>query len=102
MAKRTKKVGITGRYGTRYGATLRKLVKRIERDQRKAYDCPHCGKACVKRVAAGIWVCKDKGNNCGHVYAGGCWSMKTPAAETVRATIHHLKKGMAAAEEDKQ
>ena len=29
MAKRTKKVGITGKYGTQYGASLRKKVKKI-------------------------------------------------------------------------
>jgi len=28
MTKRTKKVGITGKYGTRYGASLRKQVKK--------------------------------------------------------------------------
>ena len=28
MAKRTRKVGITGKYGTRYGASLRKVVKK--------------------------------------------------------------------------
>lgn len=30
MAKRTKKVGIVGKYGTRYGASLRKTVKKME------------------------------------------------------------------------
>jgi large subunit ribosomal protein L37Ae len=30
MTKRTKKVGITGKYGTRYGASLRKQVKKME------------------------------------------------------------------------
>ncbi|PIO57576.1 ribosomal L37ae protein, partial [Teladorsagia circumcincta] len=30
MAKRTKKVGIVGKYGTRYGASLRKMVKKME------------------------------------------------------------------------
>ena len=29
MAKRTKKVGITGKYGTRYGASLRKVIKKV-------------------------------------------------------------------------
>ena len=28
MAKRTKKAGIVGKYGTRYGASLRKVVKK--------------------------------------------------------------------------
>ena len=31
MTKRTKKVGITGKYGTRYGASLRKQV-RLDQD----------------------------------------------------------------------
>jgi len=37
MAKRTKKVGIVGKYGTRYGASLRKLIKRMEISQHKKY-----------------------------------------------------------------
>ena len=56
MAKRTKKVGITGRFGTRYGATLRKLVRRLETTQRAKYDCPHCGVPAVKRSAAGKYL----------------------------------------------
>jgi large subunit ribosomal protein L37Ae len=30
MAKRTAKVGIVGKYGTRYGGSIRKQIKRIE------------------------------------------------------------------------
>ena len=33
MGKRTKKVGICGKYGTRYGASLRKVMKKIEISQ---------------------------------------------------------------------
>ncbi|GLJ37954.1 hypothetical protein SUGI_0772490 [Cryptomeria japonica] len=32
-AKRTKKVGIVGKYGTRYGASLRKQIKKMEVSQ---------------------------------------------------------------------
>ena len=44
MAKRTKKVGILGKYGTRYGAAQRKTIKKFEITQRATYTCPFCGK----------------------------------------------------------
>lgn len=30
QGRRTKKVGITGKYGVRYGSSLRKVIKKIE------------------------------------------------------------------------
>jgi len=47
MAKRTKKVGVTGKYGTRYGSAIRKIVKKFELQQRAKYVCPACGKVFV-------------------------------------------------------
>ena len=44
MAKRTKKVGVTGKYGTRYGGAIRKIVKKFELQQHAKYQCPPCGK----------------------------------------------------------
>jgi large subunit ribosomal protein L37Ae len=44
QAKRTKKVGVTGKYGTRYGASLRKTVKKMEITQHSKYICTFCGK----------------------------------------------------------
>lgn len=44
QAKRTKKVGIVGKYGTRYGASLRKQIKKIEVSQHSKYFCSFCGK----------------------------------------------------------
>jgi large subunit ribosomal protein L37Ae len=44
MSKRTKKVGITGKYGVRYGASLRKTVKKMEVWQHGTYTCDFCGK----------------------------------------------------------
>ena len=43
MAKRTKKVGVTGKYGTRYGAAIRKIVKKFELQQQAKYQCPPSG-----------------------------------------------------------
>ena len=43
MSKRTKKVGIVGKYGTRYGASLRKQIKKIEVSQHSKYFCNFCG-----------------------------------------------------------
>ena len=44
MAKRTKKVGIVGKYGTRYGSSLRKIIKKFEISQHATYVSPFCGK----------------------------------------------------------
>ncbi|KAE8624981.1 hypothetical protein XENTR_v10006117, partial [Xenopus tropicalis] len=54
MAKRTKKVGIVGKYWTWYGASLRKMVKKIEINQHAKYTCSFCGKTKMKRKAIGI------------------------------------------------
>ena len=87
MAKRTKKVGITGKYGTRYGASLRKDVKKMEITQHAKYTCMLCGKDTMKRAAVGIWKCKA----CKRVVAGGAWTVSTTAALTVRSTIRRLR-----------
>lgn len=47
QAKRTKKVGIVGKYGTRYGASLRKTVKKMEVSQHSKYTCSFCGKVSI-------------------------------------------------------
>jgi len=82
MTKRTKKVGITGKYGIRYGASLRKIVKKFEISQHAKYSCPFCGKVAtpptlsypqvsVKRQAVGIWHCRS----CQKTIAGGAWDI---------------------------
>lgn len=88
MERRTVKVGITGKYGTRYGAKLRKQVKAIEILQRTKYTCIFCGKNSVRRFAVGIWKCKA----CRRTIAGGAWELFTSAALTAKTTINRLKK----------
>ena len=88
MAKRTKKVGICGKYGTRYGATLRKVVKKFETSQHARYVSPFCGKNSVKRQAAGIWLCKRTNKR----IAGGAYQLSTAQAITAKATITRLRR----------
>mmetsp|Transcript_37358 Transcript_37358/g.45128 ORF Transcript_37358/g.45128 Transcript_37358/m.45128 type:complete len:93 (-) Transcript_37358:181-459(-) len=90
MAKRTSKAGIVGKYGTRYGASLRKIVKKMEISQHSKYFCEFCGKYAVKRQAVGIWHCKQ----CGKTKAGGAYSLNTPYSVTVRSTIRRLREAV--------
>ncbi|CAF3467806.1 ribosomal protein l37ae [Fusarium austroafricanum] len=87
MTKRTKKVGVTGKYGTRYGASLRKQVKKMEITQHAKYTCTFCGKVTVKRQATGIWDCKS----CKRTVAGGAYTVATPAAAAMRSTLRRLR-----------
>ena len=88
MAKRTKKVGICGKYGTRYGATLRKIVKKFETSQHARYVSPFCGKDSVKRHAVGIWLCKRTNKK----IAGGAYQLSTTAAVTAKTSINRLRR----------
>tara|TARA_B110001452_G_scaffold108763_1_gene90253 strand:- start:259 stop:540 length:282 start_codon:yes stop_codon:yes gene_type:complete len=87
--KRTKKAGITGKYGVRYGASLRKQVKKMEISQHATYTCMFCGKDTVKRLNVGIWGCRT----CHKQVAGGAYTMNTAQAATVRSTIRRLREG---------
>jgi large subunit ribosomal protein L37Ae len=62
----TKKIGAAGRFGARYGLKIRKAVAEIEAIQRAKHKCPICLKLTLKRIACGIWQCK----NCKTKFAG--------------------------------
>ena len=87
MTKRTKKVGITGKFGVRYGSSLRRQCKKLETQQHATYDCSFCGKRTVKRGAVGIWKCRS----CKKSVAGGAYTVSTAAAATVRSSIRRLR-----------
>ncbi|KAF8938708.1 60S ribosomal protein L37A [Dissophora ornata] len=89
-AKRTKKVGVVGKYGVRYGASLRKQVKKMEITQHSKYTCTFCGRDAVKRLSVGIWKCRG----CKKTMAGGAWTLSTTAAATVRSTTRRLREIM--------
>jgi len=67
----TKKVGAAGRFGARYGSTIRKKVADVERKQRQKQKCPYC-KHTVKRVAKGLWKC----SSCKKKFSGGAYYLK--------------------------
>jgi large subunit ribosomal protein L37Ae len=79
--------GIVGKYGTRYGASLRKVVKKQEVSQHSKFFCDFCGKYAMKRQAVGIWAC----TGCKKTKAGGAYVLNTSAAVTVRSTIRRLR-----------
>ncbi|HKZ45208.1 MAG TPA: 50S ribosomal protein L37ae [archaeon] len=60
------KAGPAGRFGVRYGWTIRAAVSKIETVEKKRHICPKCSLPYVKRVASGIWKCKK----CGAKFAG--------------------------------
>jgi large subunit ribosomal protein L37Ae len=69
----TKIVGATGRFGVRYGKRLRTRVLQIEVRQRKKQLCPYCDRYQIKRLAAGIYLCKK----CDTKFTGDAYLMKT-------------------------
>ena len=74
MARRTKKVGTSGRFGPRYGIRVRKRIASIEAEKNKKHSCPDCSYKSVKRRDTGIWECR----HCGLVFAGGAYTPSIP------------------------
>ncbi|XP_041029684.1 60S ribosomal protein L37a-like [Carcharodon carcharias] len=87
MAKRTKKVGIMGTYGTHYGASLFKMLKKIEISQHAKYTCTFCGKTKMKRRAVDIWHCGSRMKT----VSGGAWAYTTTSAITIKSAIRYLQ-----------
>ncbi len=78
-----KKVGIDGKFGARYGSTLRKRYRQImEKMKSKQTKCPRCEtKGSVNRISTGIWHCRK----CEAKFTGGAYYIETPrGAESFR------------------
>ena len=73
MARRTKKVGITGKFGPRYGVTVRKKIKEASKAAQTPQKCPECQYMAVKRESSGIWLCR----HCGLKFAASAYSIRT-------------------------
>ncbi|MHA1754596.1 MAG: 50S ribosomal protein L37ae [Candidatus Odinarchaeia archaeon] len=84
---KTKKVGTTGRFGARYGSTIRKRVRMIESKTYRPHKCPRCLTPRVKRIGLGIWQCKK----CNLKFAGGCWVPVTDAGKAISRIAKSIK-----------
>lgn len=69
MTRRTAKVGIAGKYGTRYGVRVRKRMRDVGTQRADTYPCPRCMSVAVRRTSAGIWECR----HCDLVFTGGAY-----------------------------
>lgn len=79
----SKKVGTSGRFKARYGATLRKRWKQtVEKQKDNRLRCPKCGtRGSTYRISVGIWHCKK----CNAKFTGGAYNIETPrGAESFR------------------
>jgi len=85
MSKRKTKTNI-GRFGVRYGRTVRKRLGQIEIGVRRKHKCPDCGSATVKRVSVGIWNCRK----CELTFSGGAYLPSTSLGEIAK---RNAKKG---------
>ena len=57
MTTKSKKTKSSGRFGPRYGKTVKDKLVQVEKKQRVKQKCPFCGKIGVKRLSKGIWKC---------------------------------------------
>ncbi len=82
-----KRGGSAGRFGARYGVTIRKRVARIEAEMKARYSCKRCGSRSVKRVSVGIWRCRK----CGFTFAGGAYSPSTKLGRVAARDIRRMQ-----------
>lgn len=91
----TKKVGVAGRFGSRYGRGIRKRLIKVEEKQKDLSPCPKCGFKKIKRIAAGLYAC----NKCGSKFTGGAYETETLGGTTIRKMVAQKSFAAAALEE---
>jgi large subunit ribosomal protein L37Ae len=86
MAK-TKLAKSAGRFGIRYGVSLRRRIADIESKQRKKQKCIFC-KGRAKRISKGIWLCRK----CGKKFAGHAYYLEQSTQDTLEEKIKEMEK----------
>jgi large subunit ribosomal protein L37Ae len=77
---RTKKIGPTGGFASRYGATVRKRYIEVVTKMKAAQKCPQCSSKAVKRQSVGVWKC----GKCGFTFSGGAYVSSTKLGTMAR------------------
>ena len=72
MTSKLKKVKAAGRFGARYGKSVRTKLASVEQKQRIKQTCPYCKKVGVKRLSKGIWEC----SKCGKKFASDTYYLE--------------------------
>ncbi len=96
MPKGTKKVGISGRYGPRYGVKIRRRAREVLELKARRHPCPRCQQVAVRRVSTGVWRCR----HCDYTFAGGAYKPVVTTAIT-RQVVKAAVAGPAGTEEEK-
>jgi large subunit ribosomal protein L37Ae len=84
----TKKVGIAGRFGPRYGTVIRAKIRKLEEFRQVNYKCPKCQTKAVRRVCVGLWTC----TKCGATFTGGAYISSTPQGQTSLRIVKRKEK----------
>jgi large subunit ribosomal protein L37Ae len=79
----TRKTGLAGGFGARYGTVTRRRYISVVTGLRSKHECPRCMFKTVKRWSVGVWHCRK----CGLKFAGGAYAPTTKLGEiAARAT----------------
>src|SRR5438309_284285 len=73
----TRKTGLAGGFGARYGTVTRRRYIAIVTGLRSKHECPRCMFRSVKRWSVGVWHCRK----CGYKFAGGAYAPTTKLGE---------------------
>lgn len=72
MSTKLKKTKSAGRFGARYGRSVRTRIVAVESKQKQKQKCPFCKNLKAKRISKGIWEC----SKCGKKFASNTYHLE--------------------------
>lgn len=68
-----------GRFGAKYGQSIRKLITEMGEKKKRTYICPVCKRKSLVRESSGVWIC----TKCGIKIAGDAYTPNLKVVENV-------------------